>query len=821
MKQRDLAAFIVMLGLALFIVCLPSRALAGPTVGVVTLSDQITHNSSDGKLLYVEDPLGQWSLPYILSENIQFSPYPKSVFNEGFTSSSYWLKMEIDGSASGKHHWLMEINYPLLDVVNIFILSQDEELLASYELGDLKAFHERSFTHRNFVIPMDFDQQSKQLMYINVHTTSSMQVPLNFWEANHFIEQRSTEQYGLGLYYGMMLVMFLYNFFLWTSIRDNDYLHYIGYIAAFAGLQLATSGLGYQFIWAGSPWFEQIAVPLTIGLVGVFGTTFTRGFLQTRIHHRYADFSLKLCLVLSALICVSSVVFDIATVMSTGKFVVVIFLVTVFYASAAMLMKGQREARFFLAAWVALIVGGMITISMMLGHLPNNLWTTHASKIGSGIEIVLLSFALADRIKILQRAKLHAESLVKKELEERAERLAESNRLKNDFLATISHEFRTPLNGILGSLELAREERGNQLLSSLQDARSSASDMLELVDNVLTYTELQAGNRILSPETTELSPMIRTTVDFVRQRCDAKNLEFELKLLPGLPNHIRADIKCIRHAVKALLENAIKFTEHGKVSVSVGLNRLNERPCLEISITDTGIGMTATELERVQEYFGQADSSMQRQYQGLGIGLSLVRAVCHVMEGQITIDSTKHQGSTINLRLPVQPLGNSEVRLVRDRPETVHITPIEHIRGRALIVEDNTVNQRVLSSMLNKLQLQVDVADNGEKALEILNGPRQYHYDMIFMDCQMPVMDGFEATRRIRSASIAEKDCPVIAVTANAMSGDEQRCLDAGMNDYLSKPVAMEKIRTMVVKWMPEDKLRGQAPTGASGQQSV
>ena len=167
--------------------------------------------------------------------------------------------------------------------------------------------------------------------------------------------------------------------------------------------------------------------------------------------------------------------------------------------------KGQHQARYFLIAWVSLIVGGMITISMMLGYLPNNLWTTHASKIGSALEIVLLSFALADRIKILERAKNHAEALVKKELEERAVRLAESNRLKNDFLATISHEFRTPLNGILGSLELAADEHGKPQLNSLQDARNSARDMLDLVDNVLTYTELQAGNRIMSPETIELA----------------------------------------------------------------------------------------------------------------------------------------------------------------------------------------------------------------------------------------------------------------------------------------------------------------------------
>ncbi|WP_430462668.1 7TM diverse intracellular signaling domain-containing protein [Thalassolituus sp. LLYu03] len=801
-----------------------SAALPAPddsaTPAKITLATDSTHATSKGVLYYVEDPLGQWSLPYLLDHQIALQPYPKDVFNEGFTASAYWLRLDIDGTQASDREWLLEINYPLLDVVNLYIQTPDGRALEHFDMGDLKVFADRPFSHRNFVVPLNFSEEPQQRLYINVQSSSSMQVPLNFWEVNHFIEQRSNEQYGLGLYYGMMLVMFLYNFFLWASIRDKDYLHYIAYIASFAGLQLATSGLGYQFIWSFSPWIEQIAVPLTIGLVGVFGTTFTRGFLQTKIQHRYADIALRVCLALSAMICISAFVFDIATVMSIGKFVVVIFLATVFYASIVMLIRGHRQARFFLAAWVTLIVGGMITIGMMLGHLPNNLWTTHASKIGSGIEIVLLSFALADRIKILQRAKLHAETMVKKELEERAERLAESNRLKNDFLATISHEFRTPLNGIIGSLELAGDEKGPKLMSTLQDARSSARDMLELVDNVLTYTELQAGNRILAPEVIELSPMIRSTVDYVRQQCDEKHLGFELKLEPGLPNHIRADIKCIRHAVKALLENAIKFTEEGHVSVAVGVDRLQERPCLDIRIADTGIGMTATELARVQDYFCQADTSMHRQYQGLGIGLSLVRAVCHVMQGDIQIDSVKHGGTSIRLRLPVQPLGNSEVRLVHDRAEAVHLTPVEQIRGRALIVEDNTINQRVLNSMLNRLHLQVDVADNGEKALEILEAKRSFRYDLIFMDCQMPVMDGFEATHRIRSGNLSERDAPIIAVTANAMSGDEQRCLDAGMNDYLSKPISMDMVRTMVMKWLPEGRVKAEDPTTTSGQQS-
>lgn len=805
MLRTDFFTLLLAGFLTLITVALPVAAENTTTsrTGILYLSDDADQISSSGALYYLEDPLAQLSLPYILEQNIPFRLYPKAAFNEGFTESAYWLKLTIDAGQSEKSRWLLEINYPLLDVVNATILSQDGSQLSYFELGDLHEFAQRPVSHRNFVIPLNFSTDKRQVVYLNIQTTSSMQVPISLWDSTSFVEKRSNEQYGLGLYYGMMLVMFLYNLFLWMSIRDSNYLLYIGYIASFSTLQLATSGLGYQFIWPEWIWLEQMAVPLTIGLVGVFGSAFTRGFLQTNIHNRPADIALRACLLLSALISLSSLVFDIATVMSTGKFVVVIFLVTVFCSSVASLIKGQHQARYFLFAWVSLIVGGMITISMMLGYLPNNVWTTHASKIGSALEIVLLSFALADRIKILERAKNNAEAQVKKELEERAIRLAESNRLKNDFLATISHEFRTPLNGILGSLELATDEQGTPQPETLHDARRSARDMLDLVDNVLTYTELQAGNRILSPETIELAPMIRTAADTIRKQCQDKHLNFELILQPGLPNHIRADIKCIRHALKALLENAVKFTQQGTICVEVGISQRNNISFLDVSIGDTGIGMTPAELGRVQDYFCQVDASDQRRFQGLGIGLSLVRAVCHCMKGSLEIDSEKHHGTRVHLHLPVQALGGSEVRMVHNQVEAVDTIPIESIRGRALVVEDNTINQRVLSSMLSRLQLKVDVADNGEKALELLRAERPYRYDLIFMDCQMPVMDGFEATRILRASHLGERYSPVIAVTANAMSGDQQRCLDAGMNDYLSKPISLEQIRLMVQKWLP------------------
>ncbi len=769
----------------------------------VEFNDNITIADSNNAIYFHQDPLSQLSLSYLKNNGTLFEQYPKKVFNEGFTRSGYWLKMHLHSDTQKHHRWLMEIGYPLLDRLEVYIENQDGVRLKQYLLGDLQSFTHRPFQHRNFVIPLDFSQHKTQTLYINVQTSSSMQLPVQFWQRDHFIEEQSTEQYGLGMYYGMMLVMFLYNLFLWLSFRDKSYLLYIAYIASFATLQLATSGIGYQFVWQDSTYFQQLAVPLMIAMVGVFGTAFSRSFLHTERYHRSADRALLSCLVLSAVTGVLAFVVDTSTVMAIAGPVVVAFLLVILYASIVTLLRGKREARFFLAAWVAFIIGGLITILTIFGIFPNNTLTIHASKIGSVFEIVLLSFALADRINLLQAEKKAAENQVKKELQRKTESLLESNRLKNDFLATISHEFRTPLNGILGSLELAKDGDTTDLLSSIGNARVSANEMLELVDNVLTYTELQSGNRIAAPCNIELSPTLRHFANKLQPMCSAKGLEFELVISDDMPDNLLIDFKCLQHALKALIDNAIKFTNEGHIRLAVSWLNLHEESCIQFDIQDTGIGMSADEVRQVQGFMAQADSSLQRRYQGLGIGLSLVRAACLCLHGDIRISSEKQKGTNARLRIPAKEpldLNHCAHPLAFNREKYL---ANQELRGHVLIVEDNTINQKVLRSMLGRMQLQVDIADNGEKALEKLQQDKDYHYDMIFMDCQMPVMDGFEATKRIRSSASIEATIPIIAVTANAMSGDEQLCLDAGMNDYLSKPINIEQVRHIVFKWLP------------------
>lgn len=784
--------------------CLSISSMA--TVEAIILDHNSKQIALGNHALFIEDVDSKYSLNDIMNFNSEsFELLTDESLNKGFTKSTYWLKFSIvDHTIDNKtQSWKLETTYPLLDYLDIYVVN-DQKQIEHFQMGDTYPYAQRPVAHRNFIAPITLNDGEKKDVYIRTNTSSSMQMPVFIWHPDYFFEARSGEQYGLGLYYGMMLVMFFYNFFLWFSIRDSNYLWYIGYLGAFALLQAATSGLGYQYLWPTSPWIESIAPPITIALVGIFGIGFTRRFLHTRQYHLIADNLLRFVLYLSLVVLGLSFISDTATVMVLAKIVVVTFLLFILYASVAMLLRGHRQARFFLAAWVSLILGGLFTIGMMLGIFPNTFLMTHASKIGSVLEILLLSFALADRIKVIEIEKKLIEHRAQKELEKTNKKLEENNRLKDEFLATISHEFRTPLNGILGSLELAQQEPKSPLTQHIETAKGSANEMLSLVDQVLSYTELQSGSFIIKAETLNLPELLSNINKKIEPLCKAQDIEFSIDNNQRNPQAIIADEKRLQQALAPIFDNALKFTQQGSIQLKVHIKFINEQYVLLLKIQDSGIGIAKNKQADILEAFTQADGSFTRQFGGLGIGLSLSKALCSRLGGNITINSEENKGTLVEISIPI----DIPQQALSPAPQHDIVKEVKHIKDKAriMIVEDNHINQVVLKTMLQRLNIETVTADHGIKALEILEQSRidNKPFDLILMDCQMPVMDGFGATRNIRSSKYSYSNIPIIAVTANALSSDKERCLQCGMNDYLSKPFQLDDIRAKLQVWLEE-----------------
>ena len=454
---------------------------------------------------------------------------------------------------------------------------------------------------------------------------------------------------------------------------------------------------------------------------------------------------------------------------------------------------------------VQIFMGGLVSLFLIFLILTSrSYFRTLSRSLSLGYEHEILVSELQEKKRITEdlNQSLTEENIRRRKMEDELrtakERAEAANLAKSDFLATMSHKIRTPMNGVMGMLELLKDTPLDvRQREQVETAAKSADSLLHVLNDILDLSKIEAGS--MGFECIPFNPVkiADEVAALMRSRAEKKQLALILKTEPVCRSRSLGDPNRFRQVLLNLMGNAIKFTERGHVEMRLtGTIDAGTHLRLKVQVCDTGIGMVPETLTRLFQPFTQADSSMSRRYGGTGLGLVISQKLVQRMGGQITVESSANHGSNFHFEISLE-LDDDQKASTPSFP--ISIQPPKFV-ARILVVEDEPVNQRVISMMLQRLGVTCTLAGDGHAALAAL---AQSEWDLVFMDCQLPGIDGMETTRRARQM-LGTKPLPIVALTANVRPEDRDACLASGMDDFIAKPVRVDNLRTCLTRWLPQ-----------------
>ncbi|GIZ10540.1 hybrid sensor histidine kinase/response regulator [Flavobacterium sp. UMI-01] len=705
----------------------------------------------------------------------------------GFTNNYFWGKISLKNASKLDLHYYFETARPITDRVELYVVNRKAGKIIKSVSGDNIPFDQRAYANRKTIFKLHIPPQTSLDLFLHLKSDGEViKMPVVLHSSDSFNRTGSFEQFIFGIFYGILLIATIIYFFFYFALKELSFLYYSLYVFFVSLMQLSLDGYFYKYFTPDGGWLSQHSVLLFAMVTGVLLGKYSAVFLKIKEHNKRIHTMFNVVFGL-AFVLIGLIVFVPAAMVYCYPIanILGLFILLLIISSIVVLLRAKVNVdSFFTCGILFLVLGFGVFILNNFGILPSTFLIQNSSKFGTGLEIIFLSLSMANLIRNLKNEKneLNRLALVRSE---------EMNDLKSYFLSNISHELRTPLNAIMNLIDaVSNEVEDEKIKKNCQVIKYSSHSLLSSVNDILDFSKIEKKEIKLDQVAFNPLSTITQVAKSVELRALDKGLDFSFIQHGVLPSLIIGDEARLAQIINNVLSNAIKFTAEGYIKFEVKASEVSATHTRFLfTITDSGVGISKDKMATIFDSFTQHNIDNKRKFGGLGLGLYIVKTLVDLQEGTVTMNSYLRKGTTCAISLDFETVAPSLQEIVAIEPE------VYDLKGKTvLVVEDNSVNQMVIKMIMKKwANTKVLFANNGQEGLDALKANK---IDIVLMDLQMPVMDGYEATIAIRNgeAGLENSSIPIIAVTADVMEGTKTRVIDIGMNDYLSKPVKKETL---------------------------
>ena len=717
----------------------------------------------------LRDPGAELDAAAALAAGARFAPSGLAHATLGLDPAPVWIRVPFRVAPGAPGDWVVQFDFALLDYLDVWLV-QGAEIRPLATLGR-RQDKQGNLGARVPALELALAPGQEYTLLVRVEARGPKLIPMSFMQPATYHRVSGAEQMLQGLLFGLSCCLLVYSLAQFVTLREPLYGKYAMFVGGITLYQAVWFGVAEQFLWGGNLY-------LTTHMMGVGQAIASTGcylFVLQTLARPGRDRKFRLLMGSGAAISFGSGVAWAIGVLDHGLFIAIV--ATVGNAPLLLGLPGAlRRVRagdpigvYFVVGWMASFGGAVIQTMLIAGKLPVNFWTLHSLQFGVGLDLLAFMRILGLRTKAMQSAMLRAEA---------------EARMKSEFLANMSHEIRTPMNAIIGMSRLAlMADPTPRLRNYVSKILGAGEHLMGIINDILDHSKIEAGKLSIETVPFELDEVLEQLSGLAGVKTDAKGIELVFRVGPGVPQRLVGDPLRLGQVLINLTGNAVKFTERGEIVVAVDARGAADgRVMLEFSVSDTGIGMTAEQVERLFQSFSQADSSTTRKYGGTGLGLSISRKLVELMGGRIWAESTPGAGSRFSFSLPFEAGAGLHAG-------AAHPSALAGVR--ALVVDDSASNGAALAGMLSTLGLQADVAASGAQCLALLNAAERdgRPYRVVLMDYLMPGLDGITTVRRFSGHLAGALPATILMLSAASRDAVLEEDGELPVDAFLHKPI--------------------------------